>query len=189
MRMLVIRGLLALVAALAGVVVLAPTPAFACSCVGGTTSAHADWADVVLLGTVTHREPPPQRAMMSSGDPATYTLEVEQVFKGESAATTQVLSAVSGASCGLENIEIGEEYVVFASPSRGELWANLCGGTRLASPSFLAELEQVTGPGSAPSDDSGDVAPPFSADQLVGSSWLGFRFLEWGLRALLHIVR
>lgn len=54
------------------------------------------------------------------------------------------------ASCGLENIRIGEEYVVFAYTSDqyrdpDQLWANLCGGTRPATPAFVSEVEESVG--------------------------------------------
>lgn len=142
-----VATLLASLIGCAGVVVLTPAPAFACSCSGGSTEQFSRWADVVVFGTITDRQEPPPKRVIGSMDPVDYTVEVAQVFKGEAGATTVVTSARMGVSCGLEDIQIGEEYVVFATADRGELWASLCGGTRLASPSFEERLEEVTGPG------------------------------------------
>lgn len=142
-----LRGLGAVLLALAGVVLVAPGPASACSCVTGDARQYVEWADVVVVGAVLDRDPPPPREVMSSGDPATYTVEVARVLKGSAAPTSDVLSAVSGASCGLEGIELGSDYVVFATEKGDALWASLCGGTQRATPRFVADVEQVTGPG------------------------------------------
>ena len=52
-------------------------------------------------------------------------------------------STVAGASCGLEGIEEGREYVFFAERTRthagrAELAASLCGGTAPARPALVA---------------------------------------------------
>lgn len=151
--------LAALVGALWLVVVTA-APSSACSCAGADTAGYVDRADVVLVGVVTDRQGPPLRPVMSSGDPATYTVEVDRVFKGEARPTTYVLSADSGASCGLEGIEEGGRYVVFADRSGDELWASLCGGTAAADPALVAEVEAVTGPALDPDPDAEPTVRP-----------------------------
>ena len=162
-----LRILFAALVAGAGLVLLTPTQAYACSCVGGDAEQFTEWADVVFTGTAVDYAPPPEQPMMSSSDPATYTFDVDTVFKGSAAPTTQVRSAWSGASCGLENIEVGTEYVVFAAPQssrgrgNGELWANLCGGTARASQNYVADVEAVTGPGEPPEPA---VAEPAAAE-------------------------
>lgn len=95
----------------------------------------------VFVGRLADYAAPPQRAVMSSADPATWTFEVSEVYKGEAARTQEVVSEVSGASCGLEIPHRGE-FLVFAelehpmdSPTGqyvgdGQLYAGLCGGTR-----------------------------------------------------------
>jgi hypothetical protein len=149
------RVLCAALFAALSIVVVGAGPSFACSCVSGDAAEHAGRATVVVSGTVTDVDPPPKGAMMSSTDPATYTVDVDQVFKGEAGSTLEVLSPVSGASCGLEGVEPGRRYVVFASHESMEgadadhLWANLCGGTGPATPKLLAAVEEATGPPSA----------------------------------------
>lgn len=148
--MRLLRVLLAALTGAVALVVLPAAPSSACSCVQGTPQEYVDSADVVVLGTVTDRQGPPLRPVMSSGDPATYTVQVEQVFKGDVPPTAYVLSADSGASCGLEGVEEGGRYVVFADRSGGELWASLCGGTAPADPRLLDEVVAASGPPQAP---------------------------------------
>ncbi|MBA2463916.1 MAG: hypothetical protein H0V42_02910 [Nocardioidaceae bacterium] len=131
---------------------------------GSDAAQYVGWADVVLEGTVESREGPRPKPIMSSGDLATYTVTVDEVFKGETSRVVAVTSADSGASCGLENIRIGGDYLVFAGYAQhGTLTASLCGGTAKASPAFVSAVESVTGPGTAQPDDEGTgaaEAPP-----------------------------
>jgi hypothetical protein len=147
-----LRVLFAGVVAALSIVVVGAAPSFACSCAGGGAADFVGRAGVVVSGTVTDVLAPSERRVMSSMDPATYVVDVDQVFKGESGSTLEVLSPNSGASCGLEDVEPGGRYVVFASHQSMEghdpehLWANLCGGTGPATPKLLAAVEDVTGP-------------------------------------------
>lgn len=146
------RVLCASLFAALSIVVVGAGPSFACSCVTAEAAAHVGGATVVVSGTVTDVVPPRSTKVMSSMDPATYIVEVDQVFKGQAGPTVEVLSPNSGASCGLENVAPGRRYVVFASHQSMEgtdtdhLWANLCGGTGPATPELLAAVEEATGP-------------------------------------------
>jgi hypothetical protein len=154
--MTAVRLLLAGVLGALSLVVLTATPSFACSCAAASTAEYVDGAAAVFTGTVTAKEPPPERPVMSSMDPVTYTFDVERSFKGDVASPTEVLSAMSGASCGLEGVRAGQRYVVFATESRrGDLWASLCGGTAPWSADLEADVVAATGPGV--------VAPPSAA--------------------------
>lgn len=144
-----VRMLVAGLLAACGLVLVTPSTSYACSCAGGTQSDFVDWADVLFTGTLTDIEPPPQRELMSSTDPNTYTFIVHRVFEGEAGLATEVESAMSGASCGLEGMEVGEEYVVFATHHRGALVSGLCSGTGRAGPGLVEQLEQLTGPSRA----------------------------------------
>lgn len=155
-----LRVLFAAVVAVLSLVVVGAAPSFACSCARGDAADFAGRATVVVSGTVTDVVPPPKQKVMSSMDPATYVVAVDQVLKGEAGATVEVLSPNSGASCGLENVEPGRRYVVFASHQSMEgadsdhLWANLCGGTGPATPKLLAAVEEVTGTPTTPAYES-----------------------------------
>lgn len=159
-----IRGLVAALLAGLGVVAFAPTPAYACSCVGGTAPDFFDGAGVVFTGTMQSRDEP--AVLKTSADPATYTVTVDRVYKGTATSTQEVLTPVSGASCGLENIQLGERYVVFGSHANfmgepsDELWATLCGGTDRATPEYVAAVEEVAGGGAAPTSGADAASDP-----------------------------
>ncbi len=90
-------------------------------------------------------------------DPNTFTFDVDRVLEGEVDATTEVESAMSGASCGWEGMRVGDEYVVFATDDHGTLRTGLCSGNRSPDPVFLDEVEQVTGPSEPAAPDVGAV--------------------------------
>jgi hypothetical protein len=170
------RLILAALLSAGGLVLLTPGSAQACSCVSGDTATNAEWADVVFTGTLVEITPPPDRPIMSSGDPATYSFDVVGVHQGEVGPAAEVRSAVSGASCGLEGMRTESRYVVFATRNAG-LWANLCGGTRLLRPAVLRQLDRVIGPAQAPTteqaqDTTGAVASA-GADASVGAAATG----------------
>lgn len=153
--------------AVAGLVLGTAGPAAACSCVTADTAEFVRMAEVVFRGTLTGRDGPDEvGGWSSSTDPVVYTFEVAEVFEGEVAATAEVSSAVLGASCGLEGMEDGREYLVFAGhddlfgKETDVLHANLCGGTGGAGDARVAEVEEITGPGRPP---AGDPATPTSA--------------------------
>jgi len=132
------------------------------------TPEYVDWADVVVTGTIDDRDTS-GFPFTSSTDPATYTVTVDQVHKGEALATPQVLSPASGASCGLENVDIGGRYVVFAAyenidgEKSADLWSSLCGGTERASAPLVAAVAALTGPGRAPPEDEVRSVTPIVA--------------------------
>lgn len=109
-------------------------PAAACSCaVGGGDRGAFEQADVVFVGDMSDYE-------RRSFTEARWTFTVSRVYKGEVAQTQPIVSAFSGATCGLELPEHGE-FLVFANgragpgsdPRAGEYHAGLCGGTRSTS--------------------------------------------------------
>lgn len=152
-----LRALVVLLLPTCLLVLAAPVPpAAACSCVSGTARDFADWSDTIFVGTLTDVTPPSGGTSMSSVAPATYRFEVSAVFEGEAHEVTEVLSAQSGASCGLEGMAVGTRYLVFAGhqDTEGEpddaLWATLCGGTQPASDGLLAQVEDLVGPSGDP---------------------------------------
>ena len=122
----------------------AADPAFACSCGVLSDEMAFEYADAVFIGDLVDYEPPPNRDVMSSADPATWTFEVSEVYKGEVGAHQEVVSEVLGSSCGLELPREGE-FLVFATEAGfeiavgdGQYYAGLCGGTRATSAGPLA---------------------------------------------------
>lgn len=143
------------VAIMAGSLVLAASPAAACSCGPASDAEYFDWADVVFTGELVDYsfvEDPDGDGISSSADPAVWTFEVIEVWKGDAAPTQPVLSPVSGASCGLEIPKTGT-FHVFATHTDpndwlgfrpGNLQASLCGGTRAVSAAALEFGAEVT---------------------------------------------
>jgi hypothetical protein len=161
--MTTLRTLCAGLLAALGLVALTPTTAHACSCALSSTEQHLRGADVVFTGTLTDVVPPLLRPVMSSDDPATYRFDVHRVLKGDVHGTTDVQSAVSGASCGLEGMTVDQEYVVFAT-GHDELSANLCGGTAPARPAMVERVARLAHPARSPA-----VGTP-AADATSGSA-------------------
>lgn len=164
-----IRTLLAVLVVAAGVA-LVPAPAFACSCVAGGPAAYVSWADVVFSGEVTDIDGP--SLLPFGGDRRrTYTFDVDATYSGDTGRRTLVQSEASGAACGLEGIEVGRRYVVFAHEegSDGDLAANLCGGTAPATPRLLERVAEVAGPPRPPSGPgaTGSAGTPLDAGWLL----------------------
>jgi hypothetical protein len=160
-----LRAALTTVVTAAALVALPSGPAFACSCVGGDTRDFVDWADLVVVGTVVDHVPDADGPLGGDGT-TTYTVEVDRVYEGGTTATTEITSSSSGASCGLEGIELGTRYVVFGNrDDDGGHSATLCGGTAPASDRLVSQVEAVVGGGRAPAPGG----PPVTVD---GWSWL-----------------
>ncbi|WP_435742344.1 hypothetical protein [Nocardioides sp. SYSU DS0663] len=131
-------GLLASIAASVAVVVGAAAPAAACSCAVIGAAEHVEMADTVFTGVLQEQR--------DDGRRVTYEFVVDSVLEGDPGERAVVRSGASGASCGLGRLAEGERYVVFATDGR----ASLCGGTSRAGPSYVADVEAVTGPGRPP---------------------------------------
>ena len=145
-------GILLLLSALLGaLVVLGASPAQACECVGGTTAQFTERADAVFTGRLVSRVEP-TGAIRSSADPALHVFAVDAVAKGAVSERQEVLSPLSGASCGLELTGDGP-VVVFATRTAdtylsgttppledGQYYAYLCDGSAPLTPQLEAEL-------------------------------------------------
>ena len=132
-----------------GLVVVVDAPAQACTCLIGTPQQRLDRADAVFTGTLTGVGLPPPGDVVASVDPVTYRFDVATVYAGEVDATTVITSPRLGASCGLERMRVGTDYLVFATLQRGVLTSWLCSGTepvRRAPVDRVAELTGVAGP-------------------------------------------
>lgn len=111
-------------------------PAYACSCGAFSDQEAFSRADTVFVGDLADYEAP--ESPKSSIDPALWTFAVTDVYKGEVNERQIVVSAVDGASCGLELPHVGR-FLVFArrepqafeiAVDGGPLYSALCDGTR-----------------------------------------------------------
>ncbi len=165
-------------------VILPANPALACSCAIGSVEEQAAGADAIFLGQVVDvREPPAVDGMVGSDDPVSYVVAVSRVYKGEVGATQEVVSARSGASCGLELPDSGP--VLFfatgdpqATPT--QLSANLCGGTvaTATAPALLGDGQPP--PEAAASPLPSTVGPESAASAGSGANE-GPSLTTWGL--------
>ena len=108
--------------------VVAPRPAYACSCVENPPPLEAlERSAVVFDGMVVslklHERP---GDVWSSADPVTVEFDVNRVWKGYDYQTMYLTTARSGATCGFTFVE-GEEYLVFSSNAAT---VSLCSRTR-----------------------------------------------------------
>lgn len=142
------RVLAALTVAVPLLLVAPAQPACACSCAQLTPTEAVSRAQTVFSGRLESVEGADGGA---SADPVRYHFVVDRVLKGQATDRQVVESAASSASCGLEGMEAGKDYLVMAETSGATMSASLCGGTTRLTPERLAAVEKVTGPGSTPS--------------------------------------
>lgn len=122
-------------AAVLGVVALAVLaavpPAGACSIpLPPSDQQLLDQADLVFEGVaLASQDANTTASILSSADPVTWTFSVERVVKGSAAATQQVTTARSGASCGFAFLA-GHRYRVYARAGASGFSTSLGSGTR-----------------------------------------------------------
>jgi hypothetical protein len=164
------RAAVVVLAVFAALVVVPTSRAWACSCAEGSVAQNVARADVVLRGTVDDVRRQGPSLIGRSDETARYRVRVAKVYAGEAAARTTVRSGLYSASCGVEDLLPGREYVLFADARDGELWVGLCGGNDLAASGLVADVEDVTGAGHAPS--TGERASSLPGATTTDRSWL-----------------
>jgi hypothetical protein len=117
-------------------IVAKPKSVLACSCVA-PLSAEKQVKDAlerksaIFKGEVIQVKQPQRKIMMSSADPVKVTLEVTRVWKGELGRQSNVYTALSSASCGIENFQVGMKYIVSANKnSKQQLETSICDLTK-----------------------------------------------------------
>ncbi|MBI4900027.1 MAG: hypothetical protein HY829_06060 [Actinobacteria bacterium] len=152
MDMRLLASVLLTVLASFGIVVTGGAgPALACSCAFQRFPEYVAYADAVFVGTLAEIEGPAKRQIMSSTDPVTYTVAVDEVYEGAVGSTTVFESAVSGASCGLDGMVVDRRYVFFTTAEGGVPTASSCGGTAPVTPRRLAAVQRLLGQPTTPS--------------------------------------
>ncbi len=121
--MRIIVGLAAALAAVAAFTGPAADDAFACSCVSADPSEFLPQADAAFVGRPLDRRV--DEPVLSSGDPAYWTFAIERAVKGTLPSRLVVVTAVDGASCGLE-LALGQRVGLLLDGSEGEYASNLC---------------------------------------------------------------
>jgi MYXO-CTERM domain-containing protein len=130
------RALVILLVA-AGMVLVSPSVALACSCARASVADHLDHADTVVVGTMAW--------VADDGIDRTFSVAVDQVFKGKAGLREKVHTS-GEASCGLGDLATDKQYVFFLEGTHpGRLTANLCGGTAPYSADVVNEVQKRTG--------------------------------------------
>ena len=148
-----------LVAAAAVALALA-ADAVACTCVPVDLARDLPTADAAIIGTVLERRATP--------DTATYTLRVEQVYKGEVDNRVEIVTPSGGAACGLE-AGVGDRLGLLLTRTGGEWRSGLC---QQVDPADLLALMNV----------EDNQLPPFNWGGIV----VGILVLTAGVYVLLR---
>ena len=127
----VVRRAAACVAVAAAALAAGVQPARACSCAREDPRTVLARADAAFVGTLLERRE--GRPARSSADPVTLVFRVLESVKGRLGSTVEVVTAASGASCGVE-ARIGQTIGLFLERVGGVWQSNLC---RQVSPSEL----------------------------------------------------
>jgi hypothetical protein len=149
-----VRRALLVVLVSAGLLVLTPSPSWACSCAAAGPGRHAELADTVATGTVDWTA--------TDGQVRRYQVSIEQVYKGAAARTEKLTTGANDASCGLGDLAIGKRYLFFIDGVHpGAMRIGLCGGTTAYDDALAQQVEALTGPPRRPlPGPAGTAAPP-----------------------------
>lgn len=146
-------------------VLLGAGVAAACDCADLPLEEQAAQADVIARVVVEEIDSPENPS--SSADPVTYTVAASAVWKGDVASRFTFSSALSGASCGLEGIQQGQDLLLFATEAADGLTSSLCSGTSVATEEQVAALTDLLGEPAAPV--GGAAVPEVTG---AGGGWL-----------------
>ena len=171
------RRLLLVVAVVIGVLVLTPSPSWACSCAMATTSQHVKQAKTVASGTVDWTA--------TDGQTRTYKIDVDAVYKGTAAISEKLRTGASGAACGVAHLATDKRYIFFIDGVHpGTMRISLCGGTIAYDGAVAHQIESVTGPPGKPltvtDEESVDTADHSSRNLVLGVGALALFLLVAG---------
>jgi hypothetical protein len=141
-----VRRALLVLAVTLGLLVLTPSPSWACSCATATTKQYVDLAGTVASGTVDWTA--------SDGQTRTYQVDVDAVYKGSAATSEKLVTNAQESACGLADLAPGRRYMFFIDGVHpGSMRVGLCGGTVAYDRDVAERVAAVTGPPSAPAED------------------------------------
>ena len=134
--------LLACLGLVSGLVLATSAPASAeCTARPGTLEQQVERAEVIFRATVLD--------LGREGDTFTYDLEASRAYKGTPERSTQVVSVggSNSSTCGLGELEVGEEYVFFVTGTEAPYDAKINDGTAPSNSTRLDKIEDILGPG------------------------------------------
>ncbi|MBO7745119.1 hypothetical protein I8J29_12995 [Paenibacillus sp. MWE-103] len=108
-----------------------PATVHACSCASAPSlEAQLNRDTAVFTGKVVRLTAPAKGIFQSSADPVRVQFEVKTVWKGTLSAQATVYTALSSASCGYDDFQVNEDYLVFAHGKPNRLETGLCNGNK-----------------------------------------------------------
>ena len=126
-----------------GMLVLTPSPSWACSCAIAKPPAPVKAAARGAPGTVDWTA--------TDGQTRTYRVDFDSVYKGAAATSEKLRTSASEASCGLGNLATGRRYLFFIDGRHpGAMRVSLCGGTTAYDDAVARQVQAVTGPPGKP---------------------------------------
>jgi len=158
------RALLALVVAM-GLLVLTPSPSWACSCALAKTPEHVKQAVTIASGTIDWTA--------TDGQTRTYKIDVDAVYKGAAATSEKLRTSADEASCGLANLATDRRYLFFIDGRHpGAMPVSLCGGTVEYDDATAQQVAAITGPPGKPlvasSEDAADTEDNGTRNLVLG---------------------
>ena len=148
--------------------VLTPSPSWACSCAMATTPQHVKNAVTIASGTVDWTA--------TDGQTRTYQVDFDDVYKGVAATTEKLRTNASEAACGMGDLAPGKRYLFFIDGQHpGAMQIGLCGGTIAYDDAIARQVQSVTGPPGKPL--------PAPAPAVVSDAGTSTRTVLFGLGA------
>jgi hypothetical protein len=115
-------------------------------------------------------------------------VSVERYLKGSGPQEIVVDDPVGDADCGFfGEASVGQRYVLFLQDEGAALTTHLCAGNEPASDAFVAEIEEVTGPGVTPDDAVTPPDPdpmPNETEPLSETEGSGFPYVQVAVGAM-----
>ncbi len=127
-----------------------PRCAWACSCIPpGSPTQERDRSTAVFAGRVTDVSTPASNVAI--------TVAVHEVWKGDVGSSVEITTPRDSAACGYQFVA-GEEYVIYASESEGQLETTLCSRTQPLADA--ADDLAALGDGQAPTGSTAETPQP-----------------------------
>jgi hypothetical protein len=134
-----LRGLLACVFVVGGMVLAVQAPASACTCQRVDVEQQASRADAVFLGTVDDVTRVEEQYEMA--------VTATRSYKGTVERSTTVTTARQTTACGIGRPEPGTDYLFLVRGDAPPYVANSCDGSGQVDPDRVARVEGVLGAG------------------------------------------
>ncbi|HET6167082.1 MAG TPA: hypothetical protein VFE07_09665 [Marmoricola sp.] len=151
------RRLLLAFALTFGMLVLTPSPSWACSCALSSPAEQVRLATTVVSGTVDWTA--------TDGQRRTYKIDVDAVYKGAAASSEKLITSDNEASCGVADLATGKRYLFFIEGQHpGAMRVGLCGGTTAYADALARQVTAITGPPGKPLPAPTSTAGPENGD-------------------------